>query len=198
MPRRRQQPDASKDMIVAAAIAILRERGASGFTVEAVASKAGCAKGLVHYHFKTKRGLSSALADEILRSRMREWQSVLGSSRPEEAIHATWRLLVDESSDGTLRSWDAAFGEASPVTDREVRDALASYAASLGQTVSGLLARLGLHARIPPSEIGWLASAVVLGMGSLLERGVPPADLEGAYSAAWLGILSLASPSTTS
>ena len=37
-------------------------------------------------------------------------------------------------------------------------------------------------------------AAVVQGMELLLEAGAEPAVLQGAYSAAWLGILSLAKP----
>jgi hypothetical protein len=44
---------------------------------------------------------------------------------------------------------------------------------------------------VPDVEIGWLLGAVVDGMGLRLTGGGDRAQLEGAYAAAWLGVLSL-------
>ena len=192
MARERRHPDVSKTVIINAAIAVLSTKGARGFTIDAVAKRAACAKGLVHYHFKTKGGLSAAVAQSVLDSRVDQWRKVLTTGHPSEAIGKTWNMLVNESTMGSLRTWDVMFGEASLVPDQLVSESLQAFAAAMGEAVSALLVRLGMRPRIPPSEIGWLCSAVVFGMGDLLERGVPPTSLEGSYSAAWLGILSLA------
>jgi hypothetical protein len=55
---------------------------------------------------------------------------------------------------------------------------------------------LGLTPTIPESEIGRLLEVVVDGMGFQLSSGTDAAVLEGAYSAAWLSILSLTHPSS--
>ena len=52
------------------------------------------------------------------------------------------------------------------------------------------LSKAGLKPRIPLSELGNLLAAVVHGIGKMLLAGMNQGELEGAYAAAWLGILS--------
>jgi hypothetical protein len=65
------------------------------------------------------------------------------------------------------------------------------FSRTLGESAQGMVERLGMRMRIPESEIGLLLGSVVTGAGFQLLAGVETDDLEGAYAAAWLGILAL-------
>jgi AcrR family transcriptional regulator len=188
----RKNAAAAREAIIAGALELIASVGGDGFTVDAVASRVGCAKGLVHYHFKTKDGLVAALADQIVAARIDRWRRRIAESQPEDAILSSWSLLTEESGSGAVRAWAAVLGEASPLPDHRVRELVKRLSDGLGAVGVDLLHRLGMRPRIPAPELGWILTSVVLGMGALLGHGFPPSELEGAYAAAWLGVLSLA------
>ena len=182
---------ASRDAILEAALDLLKERGTPQFTVDAVARKAGCAKGLVHYHFKTKAGLLEAAAWELSERRAGEWESAFLGQSAAEAIRNSWDLLTRESASGVLRAWSALFGAPGVVPDHVVKAGVERFSKTLGRAAHATFDELGLVASVRTSEIGWLLAAVVTGMGLQLVSGADPAELDGAYAAAWLAILSL-------
>jgi AcrR family transcriptional regulator len=193
MAKKRTDSKQAKESIIGAAQDLIRQRGATGITVDQVASQAGCAKGLIHYHFKTKRGLLEAVAAHLARKRREAWVAAFRAPSPKAAIDQTWGLLTKESEDGTILGWSSMFGPGSVVPDQTVSEAAQGFGTALGDSAHRMLRDLGMVPRIPPSEIGWLLGAVVHGMGFQLLSGADRAQLEGAYAAAWLGILSLAS-----
>lgn len=178
--------------ILGAAVELIKERGARNVTVEGVAKRAGCAKGLVHYHFKTKTGMLDAVASELVGSRCRLWAEAFDAPGPKEAIDRSWTLLMREAESGVIRAW-ASLLQASVLPDRTVRDAITTFGEALGAATTRLMKRNGFEPTIPEVEIGWLLGAVVHGMGFQFS-GDSATNLEGAYAAAWLGILSLFAP----
>ena len=191
MAKKRSSSKQSKETIVNAAETLVRRKGATGITVDQVAKEAGCAKGLVHYHFKTKRGVLEAVAQHLASDRQAAWAEAFQAADASEAIDRTWNLLTSESDDGTIRAWGSLFGTAGVLPDETVSQAQEGFATTLGNAAQLLLRQLALVARIPPGEIGWLLGAVVHGMGFQILGGGDRRELEGAYAAAWLGILSL-------
>lgn len=185
------QAKTSKESILAAAEQAIRETGAFNVTVAAVAQRTGCAKGLVHYHFKTKRALFDKVAHKMAADRRTRWQDALGSATPEEAFRASWRLLTQESTDGTIRAWTSLFTSRDHLPDQTVKSVMAAFSESLGSSVERLFRTVGLAPTVPTAEIGWLLGAVIYGVGLQLEGGAKHQDLEGAFAAAWLGVLSL-------
>jgi len=183
------------ETIIAAAISLVKRRGASVVTVDAVATEAGCAKGLVHYHFKTKKRLWEAVAQSLARSRSEKWDAAFSAETARDAIHSTWTLLTDESVNGTILAWTTMFGPGTLVTDQTTSVSMQGFAATLGRAASTLIGRLGMKLRIREPEIGLLLASVVSGAGFLLLAGASREDLEGAYAAAWLGVLTLAEAS---
>lgn len=188
---RKPDSDAAREAISRATIALIKERGTDKLTVDQVAKAAGVAKGLVHYHYKTKRGLFEAVAQEFAAQRRRRWSDAFGAEDPQAAIDTTWATLTTESMDGTLRAWGALFGSAGLVPEPLVKSETATFGRTLGEAARGMIVRLGLRPTIHASEVGWLLAAVVHGMGVLLMAGADEKELEGAYAAAWLGVLSL-------
>jgi AcrR family transcriptional regulator len=195
MPTKRTNSEKSKGSIVAAADALIRRKGAANITVDQVAKEAGCAKGLLHYHFKTKRGVIEAVAQHLAASRTKEWVAAFRAPTPKGALDQSWALLTKESEDGTIRAWTSMFGSGGVLPEQTVRKSVEEFAVALGGAADELLRDLDLAPSILPSENGWLLGAVVHGMGLELLSGADQGELEGAYAAAWLGILSLADPS---
>jgi TetR/AcrR family transcriptional repressor of bet genes len=194
MPKKRTDSEQSMGTIIAAAISLVKRHGASGVTVDAVATEAGCAKGLVHYHFKTKKRLWEAVAQSLAKSRSETWEAAFSAETARDAIHATWTLLTDESANGTILAWTTMFGPGTLVTDQMTSESTQRFAGTLGRAASRLIGRLGMKLRIREPEIGLLLASVVSGAGFLLLAGASREDLEGAYAAAWLGVLALARP----
>jgi len=189
-----KDPETARVTILDAADRLLRRGG--GGTVDEVAREARCAKGLVHYHFKTKAALLAAAAARLGERRRSRWTEAFQAPTPDAAIKRSWTLLVSESRDGTIRAWTALFAQRDKVTDRAVSLASASFSSTIASAADGLLNELGLAPTVPMEELGLLLAGVVHGMALQLESGMEPERLQGAYAAAWLGVLSLTRPAT--
>ena len=188
----KKREDARKT-ILDAAVEVIKERGARTVTIDRVAKRAGCAKGLVHYHFKTKAGMLGAVADALTANRQASWTAAFDAPSPKDAIDQTWALLSQESATGVIRAWTSLF-QAGVLPEATVRDAVQGLGRALGDATMKLMREIDLTPTIPPAEIGWLLGAVVHGMGFQLASQEAGDDLEGAYAAGWLGILSLFVP----
>jgi len=193
---RTRDPEPARRNILEAADRLLR-RGTPG-TVDQVAREAACAKGLVHYHFRTKAALLAAVAKRLGDARCQRWDRTFVTKTPRDAVRASWDLLLAEHADGTLRAWLALMTHRDKQTGQAVSAEVQRFATSVTQAASRWLQELGLEATIPLEEIGFLLAAVVWGTGFLLAAGIPPSCLQGAYDAAWAGVLSLTRPARAS
>jgi AcrR family transcriptional regulator len=186
--------DATREAILEAAEAVIREKGAHAMTMDAVARGAGCAKGLVHYHFKTKQRLMMESVRRIAAAREAAWISALDTPDPQSAIDETWDLLKQEADSGTLKAWTSLTALPDKEVDQEVNEASARFRAGITAATTGLLRRTGLKTTIHEEQLGWLLAAIVQGMVFQLAAGADAHVLENAYAAAWLGLLSLTEP----
>lgn len=181
----------SRTVILNVAEDLVRTKGVNGTTIADIASGAKCAKGLINYHFGTKKELIDVVADRIVQKRIDAWQSALQSDNPQSAIDKSWKLLCSEARDGTMMIWDETIDRNRNLTEQSVKTKHEMFSQELGRIASATLSKAGLRARIPISELGNLLAAVVHGIGKMLLAGINQGELEGAYAAAWLGILSL-------
>jgi AcrR family transcriptional regulator len=188
-----RDPEGARKSIMEATERLLRRSGDA--TVDQVAREADCAKGLIHYHFRTKDELFSAVLTGVSERRRRLWMETLRTETPHSAIERSWQLLVDEHRTGLLRLWTALL--AGRVTGHTVNNQVVAFATTVSEATAALLTSLGLEPAIPAEELGLYLAAVVHGTGFQLEAGVGSAELQGSYAAAWLGVLSLTRPSTT-
>ena len=191
MAKKRTDREASRDLILNAALRAVRRSGASGVTVASVAAEAGCAKGLVHYHFHTKQELWQAVATALAEERIGRWKGSFIPGRPAETVQKTWDLLINESRDGTMLAWTSLLGPGSDAPGSLVSKLAEDFGNGLGEAFGSVLDRHGVRARVSASDIGWLLASVISGAGFLLLAGVDRSVLEDAYSAAWLGVLSM-------
>ena len=110
-------------------------------------------------------------------------------------MRQTWSLLNAESADGTVRAWHSLVGISSVLTDELANKLRSDFAEGVTKAFTSLLrSELGLTPTVPDVEIGMLLEALISGFGFQLGSGVDPDKLEGAYSAAWLSMLSLTQP----
>lgn len=187
----------ARERILECAEALIKRQGADAMSIEAVAAAAGSAKGLVHYHFKTKQGLMSAVAERVAATRKFRWEAAFNAPTAQQAISQTWSLLTRESGDGTVLAWQSLVGVGDRLTGGLAKKLRDDFAKSLCDALTSMLRdELGLMPTIPAAEIGGLLEAVIDGMGFQLTSGTEEAALDGAYSAAWLSILSLTRPSS--
>ena len=192
MPRRKRDPEQAKRSIIEGATAELCEKGAATATVEAVAKRAECAKGLVLYHFKTKQGLFESAGAAIAVTRATHWAMAFEGGSPPDTIDKTWSLLTTESTNGTTLAWSSLLSPIGQISDHAVKQLAGDFARVLGEAGMGLFASLGTEPRVNEDELGWLLASIVTGVEAALLTGADPGVVGGAYTAAWLGVLSLA------
>ena len=91
---------ATRRRIVDAAIAVLAERGLSGFTLQAVADRAGVLFGSVTHHYGTRDGLIDAMLAAILDGYRDRFAALAAAVRAEESpIRALVTFLIDDAVD---------------------------------------------------------------------------------------------------
>ena len=85
---RAQIREANEDRILRAAEEVFAERGFSGATTSAVAARAGLPKANVHYYFRTKGDLYSAVLSNILELWLESADAIHEGADPADALSA--------------------------------------------------------------------------------------------------------------
>lgn len=140
---------------------------------------AGCAKGLVLYHFGSKQALLDQVASEVA---ARRWSARIAALRlpPAKAIDRLWEDLAGEVASGAFRLWLAL--AAGPTTTGS-----ATFSASQRQQLATAAATIF---RLPPKEpILTALPAVLDGFQLLLLQGTPEGEVREAFDSWWLGVL---------
>lgn len=151
---------ATRTAILAAAVQTLQRAGVEGFTLDAVARRAGVAKGLVLYHYASRARLLRAAATQIAASRDAALTRALDSGSGLAGVDACWEELRHQAEDGTGRAWLSLC--AAGLIDRSAKDGGFEDTARM---------------------------AVVDGCAIALAAGIPLADARDAYDALWLALL---------
>lgn len=170
-----------KDTILTAAIEVAARDGLNSWTVEEVANRARCAKGLVNYHYRSKQGLLVQAARTVRDDRSARRLSAVQTSGAQ-ALDRLWAALVAEVESGWFAAWLAFIASEGPLRTAAVR----VHSDSRAFTVA--LARAldqgsEFAARGPELE------SALDGMQLGLLQGTPPRLMEEAYHRFWLGAL---------
>jgi len=150
----------TRSNILAAAVQTLQRGGVEGFTLDAVARRAGVVKGLILYHYASRGRLLRAAASQIAESRTAAIQRALASAPGAAGLDACWEELRRQAEDGTGRAW-------------------------LSLCAAGLVDRSAKNAEFEDAA----RDAVIDGSAIALAAGVPLADAKDAYDALWLTLL---------
>lgn len=175
-------PAERRGRIVATAKALFTSHGLHGWSVEQVATGAGCAKGLVHYHFGTRAALLAAVIDEMARGRMARRCAAL-APRGTAALDALWKVLYEDADSGVSRAWLEAALDSTP----EIRGVMAPSDTELQQFATAS----GAAMELPPLPTDRAATLLLLldALEAALVRGAPTAEVREAYDRVWLGMM---------
>jgi len=150
----------NRSAILAAAVHTLKRGGVEGFTLDAVAQRAGVVKGLVLYHYGSRSRLLRTAATEVANERAAGLAKALARGSGTVAVDACWEELRRQAEVGTARAW-------------------------LGLCSAGLVEARGGDAGIETVA----RQAVLDGCATALAAGAPVAELRDAYHALWLALL---------
>lgn len=174
--------DETRSRILRTTVDVLAESGLTDWTVEDVATRAGCAKGLVNYHFASKVTLLNLAAAQARADR--QTARILALKRTgTEAIDRLWDTLLADARSGAFRLWLSLLAypktvESATVTPAE-RHLLASTAAQ------------ALNLNRSHTALAFLPAALD-GLELLLLQGVPEADVREQFDRFWLDLLTTA------
>ena len=169
--------------ITDAATRVLTRDGLDRWTVEAVASEAGCAKGLVHYHHGTKAKLLAEVARQMSQQRMDQRRSALTHSGAS-GLDALWEVLEGNVSSGRTAAWVSLMGYlgGAAVGLGPSDDELAEFAGRAAEA-------LALPA-MPPAH-GRVLHTALDGFEIALATQLDPEAVHEAYHTLWLLMISV-------
>ena len=177
----RSTPDASRAALAEAAERVLLEAGLSGLSLDRVAREAGCAKGLVNYHYRAKPDLLAAVAVRLAARRRERLLTALHGAGAD-ALDALWASLRQAVTSGESAGRFALLGLADP--------AVALPLADLGANWHSLADRLGEALDAPPldpeSVLAFLAT--LDGLELALLAGTPEEECKAGYYRAILAL----------
>lgn len=159
--------------ILDASVDLLALGGLSGWTVEGVATRARCAKGLVLYHYRTKRLLLEATADSLA---ARAASERLRAAKGDEAtvLDRLWTALVEEVESGRFPGRIGLLAIGLP-----------------GSLHQGLRDQLANSLGIEPASLGSekAIEAVLDGLSLQLLAGAGADQVRDCYDRLWLGLI---------
>ena len=161
---------------------LLIEAGLSNWTLDAVAARAGCAKGLVAYHHRTKAALLGTVAARLRADRLASRTAALKQSG-SSAIDALWRVIMDEHASGESAAWFGLLAS----READVRLGQASVPAEADGLGHLLVTALSLET--DAAAVGSTSMAMLDGCAAALLQGLPAEAVREAYHRFWLGLL---------
>jgi AcrR family transcriptional regulator len=171
-----------KEQISGAALDVLVQDGLEQWTVSAVADQAGCAKGLVHYHHKTKEQLLGTVADQLARTRAEDRLGALGTGGTE-ALDDLWNVLATTASSGRAKAWLSLLGHSSATVHGAARPP-ADYPSRLAGAIAEAFGLESVEEPVVRS-----IDAALDGFELALVRGDEPDRVHEAFHQTWLSVL---------
>ena len=168
-----------KEAILGAAIEVVVLHGLNNWTIEEVANRAHCAKGLVNYHYRSKNDLLVQAAETLRDDRAaRRFAAV--QSTGAEALDRLWATMVEEVESGWFGAWLSFLAADGPLRQAAVanpKDA-ALFMAALGRALGEDL-----------EERSALIQATLDGLQLRMLQGTAPLTIEEDYHRFWIGVL---------
>jgi AcrR family transcriptional regulator len=157
----------TKERIIEAAFATLKEEGFAGTSARAIARRGGFNQALIFYHFGTLNDLLLATLDKTSADRMSRYRDSIGKAKGvDEKIQTATRLYREDLGSGHITV--------------------------ISEMVAGSLARPDLGPEVVARMEPWIefTEGVITDLlaGSIFEGAVPPRTLAFAVVALYLGV----------
>jgi AcrR family transcriptional regulator len=170
-----------KDAILSAAIEVISLHGLNNWTVEEVANRAHCAKGLVNYHYRSKQDLLT-LAAETLRDDRAARRLVAVQATGSRALDRLWTAITAEVESGWFAAWTSLLA-----ADDPLRRAAAEQEPRSTAFVGALSRSLGLDDLLEPQAP--LIQGALDGLELRLLQGATVRETQEAYHRFWLTVV---------
>jgi AcrR family transcriptional regulator len=167
-----------KDVILTAAIDVIALHGLNNWTVEEVANRAHCAKGLVNYHYRSKQDLL-VLAAETLRDDRYARRLAAVAQPGTAALDRLWTALIHEVESGWFAAWNSLLS-----SDGPLRKGAAERPAEVEAFAISLSRSLGLGEELRPRAS--LIQAALDGLQLRMLQGAPAKETEEDYTNFWV------------
>lgn len=182
MARRKSASAILPDSIIEAGVAAIKESNLTDWTVDSVASKAGCAKGLVLYHFKSKDALLIRVADRVRQNHTSQrLEAIRGGTKGAASLDRLWSALTSDIRAGGFGLWVGL------LADPRTRKAAARTVQDDGELLAASAEALG----IPADSLALsLIPAALDGYSLDLLQGRASTDVRERFDSFWLAVLS--------
>ena len=168
--------------IARASILVLAREGMDDWSIAAAAKEAGCAKGLVHYYFRSRSDLLAEMARTVVSDRHdRKLRSLKAGGTA--AIDALWIALRAEVREGAYGAWLGLCA----MNDATVRTALRPPDSAQRELGGAAASALGIE--VDPVELGAIVEAALTGFQMILLQDIDSPALEEAHHRFWLSLL---------
>lgn len=181
MARRKAVGSIAKESLAEAAVDVLQKHDLTDWTVDSVAARAGCAKGLVLYHFNSKEALLLRATERVRESQAVRRIEAFRGQKGTTALDRLWEVLLADVRSGAFGLWVTLIGHS------RTRKAAARAEADNQGLIEGVALSFGIPG--DSAALGLVPSALD-GFGLELLQGRPPADVRERYDGFWLGVLS--------
>jgi AcrR family transcriptional regulator len=142
-PTRQAGAEARRVRTVQAAIEVLREKGAGGLSLEAVAKAAGVSRLTLYNQFGSRRGLLEAVFDDRARAGgLARLHEAIGAADPRQGLARLIEIFCGFWAD-SARSWRSLFGAAAG--DEEFMQAILARNERRRGALAALVGKLGLE-----------------------------------------------------
>ncbi len=168
--RKKSSPGAeqTREALVDAAIAALREDGFGGASARSIAARAGCNQGLVFYHFGSVANLLLAALDEVSRRRLEEYERALSEVDDlPQLVAVASRIFQEDLDEGYVTVLAEMIGGASstPGLGPEVAKRIKPWRSFAKAAVDRVLGGTGLAT----DDVAHAIVAVYLGLELLAQ-----------------------------
>jgi AcrR family transcriptional regulator len=161
---------ATRDAIVAACLATLREGGYAAASARSIARRGGFAQALIYYHFEDLDALLIAALEKASTDRLSRYRQVLGPvTTVAELAEQLTELYREDIAVGHVKAVQEIVAGASsaPERGRRVMDLLQPWHELAEEVIDRLLAGTGLAPLVPAADAAYAALALYMGMETM-------------------------------
>jgi AcrR family transcriptional regulator len=162
----RLSPSDRRDAIVAAALAVARQKGLAATTVRDVAAEMGTSSGLVHHYFESMdEVLAAAFARVAEADLARSADEMAAADGPLSALAAFFRTYAPADADWAFQLWLDAWAEAArrPAIQATTRRLNLAWQALLEKTIRDGV-KAGQLVAADPGAAAWRILSLVDGL----------------------------------